>query len=135
MEKKFRAWDMQAKVMVYGVALYFPPDHIGFSYEVFEQYYKHIEEQDHLEFDHHWVWILSNFEVMQYVGLKDKKGKEIYEGDILIGEGMIGKVYYAVQDACFDIDWDKNKIATFRYSHEYEVVGNVYENPGMLEKK
>lgn len=73
----------------------------------------------------------------QYTGLKDKNGETIYEGDILDdGEGHIGKVLYNERIASFAYEWG-NCGSTFMglYTSDMKVIGNVHENPELLEEK
>lgn len=70
-------------------------------------------------------------------GLKDKNGKEIYEGDILDdGEGHIGKVLYNERLASFAYEWG-NCGSTFMdlYTSDMEVIGNIHENPELLDEE
>lgn len=74
-------------------------------------------------------------EVMQYTGLKDKKGRLIYEGDILDYQWKSSTrdllvVEWSNQDACFFIGGVKTDYAV-AYG---EVIGNIYENPELLSK-
>lgn len=72
-------------------------------------------------------------EAMQYTGLKDKNGKEIYEGDLVkTNYGKIGSIVYHEERAAFIIH-DSNHFNELLY-HEYytEVIGNIYENPELL---
>lgn len=86
----------------------------------------------------------EEYEIMQYTGLKDKNGKEIYEGDIVkvfaLGEYINGYIKYNQRKARFDVGWisevEKYKNNGFVGScstvdNEYdllEVVGNIYDN-------
>ena len=67
-------------------------------------------------------------DLMQYVGLKDKNGVEIYEGDlILIGEKR-RKVEVIIKNGSFG--YSHNGVCVpFQYQSP-EVIGNIYENGG-----
>ena len=82
---------------------------------------------------------------MQYIGIDDSKGKEIYEGDIVKvtvdSDNYIAEVkYYGNSDyPAFDIEppesyyYDSNVISKAKADEIIEVIGNIYENPELLE--
>lgn len=84
----------------------------------------------------------GQFELMQYTGLKDKNGKEIYEGDILeyfrIKPGT--ENYYPDRTKRKAIKWEEyNRCVGYNMrpiieedDNYWEVIGNIYENPELL---
>lgn len=78
---------------------------------------------------------------MQYTGLNDKNGREIYEGDILTDHGDEGPLYieYSKEHAAFVFVDKFDSFGTTFYttteiSYEgFEVIGNIQENPELLE--
>jgi len=78
----------------------------------------------------------GNIDLIQYTGLKDKNGKEIYEGDIVKGYLMINDDDYSFTDVIsykapsFICD---NSADFGLDMYELEVIGNIYENPELLE--
>ena len=120
-EIKFRAWDKKVKKM----------------YEPFSLY-------DELEEDEDWFRDLGNWLFLQYTGLKDKNGKEIYEGDICEIDGKAEettKMEVDFEGGCFVVypEWLKEvndcKSVELKYYCGWkeeimtiEVIGNIYDS-------
>ena len=84
---------------------------------------------------------------MQYTGLKDKQGREIYEDDIILikefidrGDGVydddLAKICF--YDGCFVCDTKietgfKEYLYVVSSVYEVEIIGNIYENPELLK--
>lgn len=125
---KFRIWDTENNEMLKVQELDFEPTFYGGRIAIRpDQYNDYFDTEDMI--------------LMQYTGLHDKNGKEIYEGDILrfnevdtaIVEWNEKYAYFMVrpiQDYYFDSD-------VLGHAIEYnnaEIIGNIYENEDLLEK-
>jgi uncharacterized phage protein (TIGR01671 family) len=84
---------------------------------------------------------LDDGDLLQFTGLKDKNGKEIFEGNIVNAQYNISSFFKKVcvyfENGCFYVD-DKNPKQNlsigyfFREKKEIEVIGNIYQNPELL---
>lgn len=83
----------------------------------------------------------DTFTVLQYTGMKDCNGKDIYEGDILKSE-KYGHIYHVKWDdyyLCFSLDLYCSGELTRGFffkdignACQFETIGNIYENPELL---
>jgi uncharacterized phage protein (TIGR01671 family) len=86
----------------------------------------------------------ERFEFLEFTGLLDKNGKEIYEGDILelqypLNYGFAGihnkeiTVTISFESGCFWFTGDGYTDCNWHFYNEYEVIGNIYENESLLK--
>jgi uncharacterized phage protein (TIGR01671 family) len=87
-----------------------------------------------------------NYILMQFTGLTDKNGKEIYEGDLLKlksinyphYEPYIWEVYYSPESMMFrfrnNVPYPRNCDSDIWGLHDFEVIGNIYQNPELIKQ-
>ena len=85
-------------------------------------------------------WSIDDEYLMQSTGLKDKNGKEIFEGDIVkMSKDVYSEpTYYEVvrhRGGAYRLESKQHGCELWLRHTDCEVVGNIYENPELLEDK
>lgn len=127
-EVKFRAWVKELGILANVIAIDFENEKVVLSIGVESTCWWYASTFD-----------LKDVELMQYTGLKDINGVEIYDGDILTDFGDAGPLYveFSTEHAGF-VFMDKFDNGPPSYtpkeiSYEYfEIIGNLYKNPELL---
>lgn len=138
-EIKFRAWDGEEMVMLTNSGLQYYDFEgsysLGFTVDGYDGFWAHEQCKGATE-------RASKFHIMQYTGLHDKNGKEIYEGDVCAFYNKYNKtdykrvVRYCPMLACFGLYPDMTEV--WNYESDWikiiniEVIGNIYESPELL---
>ena len=132
MTPKFRAWHKELGRMMLIEIMYF---------FFFDNELEELELNDPVMNDHISVYP-DDIILMQSTGLKDKNGKEIFEGDVVDYKGRKAIIKWHGSYASFiyrfvdelnkrSEEWDPLYLAYLKC----EVIGNIYENPELLEVK
>ena len=107
--------------------------HIG-TFVVFEDNPHYCSQYGYMEIDG--LCKVDENIVCQYIGLTDKNGKKIFDGDVVIESSYIGIVYF--ENGEYKITWRdldehlRHGIAFWVKERQLEVVGNVYDSPDLL---
>ena len=145
MTPKFRAW---VKI---GKRMFFSDDILAIDYENEEIVTQQVYFENGLPDDRDiYCYNPDEIELMQSTGLKDKNGKEIFEGDIVRTTRFLGRAdeiggFYEyekdyvgvvkVLEGSWVIDTGSVAVRLWSEIDESEVLGNIYEKPELLEDK
>lgn len=146
-EIKFRAWDTQEKK-------WYEPIYSGTERQIYELLWGFngtilTREFNGIGCD------MPRYELMHYTGLKDKNGKEIYEGDIVLvddgGEDFPQELNEETEEweptGKYEVYWDDDCLCFYLRNKEgehegevnpwpdseFEVIGNIYQNPELIK--
>jgi len=122
--RKFRVWNPSTKQWIKSVAITLEGD----LCDIEECFWNHIGDKDHI--------------IQEYIGLNDKDGREIYEGDILKVDAdneNPGVIVWS-KNACYllkkklrDSKQTTSKVVNAGSTKFWTVIGNIFENSDFLE--
>ena len=129
MVPKFRAWDKTENQWIEGFKLHFYEDGSILCLDV----------EDECDFPFFVENIGVTWELMQSTGLKDKNGVEIFEGDVLTSNVQPCKMVNPIKDGYGVVRFENGmfklgSISLVTFISKMEVIGNIYENPNLLEQ-
>lgn len=123
---KFRVWDKGTNYMDYRVRVTTTDDYV--KVEVLDAFtdWRELEE--------------GQYELMQSIGLADKNGEEIFEGDILTDEGSFegdswdyANIEFDETDYAYCLSWENEDFCeNITECKNYSIAGNIYENNDLL---
>jgi len=125
-ELKIKAWLKKEKKMVSIIG-------IDFNYE-----YIRYTEDDNLFNSDYKVAEFKDIELLQFTGLKDNGGQELYEADVIkFNDGVddiYGLISYDDEDGTYRVSYENITEHLSEREGDFEIVGNIFENPQLHEQ-
>ncbi|WP_335935940.1 MULTISPECIES: YopX family protein [Fusobacterium] len=125
-ELKIKAWLKKENKMVSIIG-------IDFNYE-----YIRYTEDDNLFNENYKTAEFKNIELLQFTGLKDNGGQELYEADVIKFNDGIDDIYglisYDDEDGTYRVSYENITEHLSEREGDFEIVGNIFENPDLHEQ-
>ena len=125
-EFKMKAWLKKEKKMVAIIG-------IDFNYE-----YIRYTEDDNLFNSDYKTAEFKDIELLQFSGVKDKAGQEVYEADVIKFNDGIDDIYglisYDDEDAVYCVSYENVTEHLLNMAGNFEIVGNIFETPNLHEQ-
>ena len=125
-EFKMKAWLKKEKKMVAIIG-------IDFNYE-----YIRYTEDDNLFNENYKTAEFKNIELLQFSGVKDKAGQELYEADVIKFNDGIDDIYglisYDDEDGAYRVSYENITEHLSEREGDFEIIGNIFENPDLHEQ-
>ena len=122
-EFKMKAWLKKEKKMVAIIG-------IDFNYE-----YIRYTEDDNLFNSDYKTAEFKDIELLQFSGVKDKAGQEVYEADVIKFNDGIDDIYglisYDDEDGAYRVSYENITEHLSEREGDFEIVGNIFENPDL----
>ena len=125
-ELKIKAWLKKEKKMVAIIGIDFNYEYIRYTEDsnLFNENYKTAEFKD--------------IELLQFTGLKDNGGQELYEADVIKFNDGIDDIYglisYDDEDGAYRVSYENITEHLSEREGDFEIVGNIFENPDLHEQ-
>ena len=125
-EFKMKAWLKKEKKMVAIIGIDFNYEYIRYTEDsnLFNENYKTAEFKD--------------IELLQFTGLKDNGGQELYEADVIKFNDGIDDIYglisYDDEDGSYRVSYENITEHLSDLEGDFEIVGNIFENPDLHEQ-
>ena len=125
-EFKMKAWLKKEKKMVAIIG-------IDFNYE-----YIRYTEDDNLFNENYKTAEFKNIELLQFTGLKDNGGQELYEADVIKFNDGIDDIYglisYDDEEGTYRVSYENITEHLSEREGDFEIIGNIFENPDLHEQ-
>ena len=129
---KLRAWDEQNKVMHNNFQV-ISSGNEGNDWVIFISDLRPLSKPETNPFDNPQPFFSKQLKKMQFTGILDKNGEEIFEGDIIAKPGNIwGIMVWKAPSFEVTVDKHQSSLYSLSYFEDAIVVGNIYEHPELI---